>query len=164
MRTTETKYTCDKCGCCAPRAATTTICIGREMDPSGHGYESDMRDVDLCARCLHDLVHAAWTGGMNFRSLPTAGLLKTAKGVLPTGNEHGCLASVEATLPNDQALPQPPDGNGGEEGESMKAPETPSVESGAAVDSGAGKGRRRFLRRCWRSYRPTLPLTCGERQ
>lgn len=70
MHTIKREYTCDKCGGKLAMAAHTQICVGQEMDPSGNGYNADMRDVDLCANCLSDIVSFAWDEGMTFLNLP----------------------------------------------------------------------------------------------
>lgn len=62
---------CDKCNGKLKIAATAHICVGREPDPSGNGYNADIRDVDLCQNCLDGIIEDIWESGKVYlRGLP----------------------------------------------------------------------------------------------
>ena len=49
-----TKKVCDSCG--ADNARTYRYSVGKEMDPSGNGYNIDWKYIDLCINCVQDWV------------------------------------------------------------------------------------------------------------
>ena len=62
---------CDQCNGKLKIVATAHVCVGREPDPSGNGYNADVRDVDLCQNCLDSIIEYLWDKRiMNFNTLP----------------------------------------------------------------------------------------------
>lgn len=60
----ETKIRCDKCGKIPedigrPKCIEVSVAVGKSSDPSGNGYQTDMKHLDLCVGCIGNIIGTA---------------------------------------------------------------------------------------------------------
>ena len=60
MKHTKVTYTCDLCKARTDNAVVLNVVVGKDMDPSGNGYVPDIKELDVCRRCLEELVLQRW--------------------------------------------------------------------------------------------------------
>lgn len=58
-------YKCDRCYKQTTICTSTQIHLGKEMDPSGNGYNNITQAIDLCEICIQEIVAFAQEKGLN---------------------------------------------------------------------------------------------------
>jgi hypothetical protein len=64
-------YTCDFCDKQVEAPIRVMITIGDTMDASGNGYETSMKEIELCPICLDKIIQTCYDQGyFQFKGLP----------------------------------------------------------------------------------------------
>ena len=73
MKVVKTEMRCDLCSpgkYGTQECVTVRISTGKDPDPSGHGHQEDIREVDVCHDCLSRILQKEWERGLRINGLP----------------------------------------------------------------------------------------------